>query len=79
MFADKISLLGEFVKSDLTRTVLNVSVQESAEKALTLIGGKDGIDVRNVELNVNGADLAMETTSGVSVDSSSINNVGNRI
>ena len=78
LFADKISLLGEFVKSDLTRTVLNVSVQESAEKALTLIGGKDGIDVRNVELNVNGADLAMETTSGVSVDSSSINNVGNR-
>jgi hypothetical protein len=34
--------------------------------------------VSNVELNVNGADLAMETASGVSVDSSSINNVGNR-
>jgi hypothetical protein len=78
LFADKISLLGEFVKSDLTRTVLNVSVKESAEKALTLIGGKDGIDVRNVELNVNGADLTMETASGVSVDSSKIEGVGNK-
>ena len=78
LFADKISLLGEFVKSDLTRTILNVSVQESAEKALTLIGGKDGIDVRNVELNVNGADLTMETASGVSVDSSKIEGVGNK-
>jgi len=53
-------------------------VQESAEKALTLIGGKDGIDVRNVELNVNGADLTMETASGVSVDSSKIEGVGNK-
>jgi hypothetical protein len=30
LFADKISLLGESVKSDRTRTVLDVSVQESA-------------------------------------------------
>jgi hypothetical protein len=78
LFADKISLLGEFEKFDGTTTVLDVSLEESNEKALTLIGGKDGIDVRNVVLNVNGADLAMETSSGVSMDTAFVKNVGNK-
>jgi hypothetical protein len=78
LFADKISLLGEFEKFDGTTTVLDVSLEESNEKALTLIGGKDGIDVRNVVLDVNGADLAMETSSGVSMDTAFIKNVGNK-
>jgi len=78
LFADKISLLGEFEKIDGTRTVLDVSLKESKDKSLSLIGGKDGIEVRNVFLNVNGADLTMETSSGVSMDSAYINNVGNK-
>jgi hypothetical protein len=78
LFADKISLLGEFEKIDGTRTVLDVSLKESNDKSLSLIGGKDGIEVRNVFLNVNGADLTMETSSGVSMDSAYINNVGNK-
>jgi len=78
LFADKISLLGEFEKFDGTTTVLDVSLEESNEKALTLIGGKDGIDVRNVVLDVNGADLAMETSSGVSMDTAFVKNVGNK-
>jgi FecR protein len=78
LFADKISLLGEFEKSDGTRTVLDVSMKESSEMALTLIGGKDGIDVSNVFLNVNGADLTMETSAGVFMDSTHVNDVGNK-
>jgi hypothetical protein len=78
LFADKISLLGESVKSDRRRTVLDVSVQESAEKGLTLIGGKDGIDVRNVELNINGANLTMETAAGVSMESALLKDIGNK-
>jgi hypothetical protein len=81
LYADKISLVGE--KSKVPTTVFDVSLvpdplNESSPKSLSLIAGGGGIDVSNVELNVNGADLAMETASGVSVDSSSINNVGNR-
>jgi len=78
LFADKISLLGEFEKIDGTRTALDVSLKETNDKSLSLIGGKDGIEVRNVFLNVNGADLTMETSSGVSMDSAYINNVGNK-
>jgi hypothetical protein len=78
LFADKISLLGEFEKFDGTRTVLDVSLKESNDKSLSLIGGKYGIDVRNVFLDVNGADLTMETSSGVSVESAYINNIGNK-
>ena len=78
LFADKISLLGEFEKFDGTRTVLDVSLKESNDKSLSLIGGKYGIDVRNVFLDVNGADLTMETSSGVSMDSAYINNIGNK-
>jgi len=78
LFADKISLLGEFEKFDGTTTVLDVSLAESNGKALTLVGGKDGIDVRNVVLDVNGADLAMETSSGVSMDTAFVKNVGNK-
>jgi hypothetical protein len=78
MFADKISLLGEFEKFDGTTTVLDVSLKESNDKSLTLIGGKGGIDVRNVVLDVNGADLTMETSSGVSMDTATVKNIGNK-
>ena len=78
MFADKISLLGEFEKFDGTTTVLDVSLKESNDKSLTLIGGKGGIDVRNVVLDVNGADLTMETASGVSMDTATVKNIGNK-
>ena len=78
LYADKISLAGEFEKFDGTTTVLNVALKESNEKALTLIGGKDGIDARNVVLDVNGADLTMETSSGVSMDTAYVKNVGNK-
>ena len=78
LYADKISLLGEFEKFDGTTTVLDVSLQDSNEKALTLIGGKNGIDVRNVVLDVNGADLTMETSSGVSMDTAFVKNIGNK-
>ena len=78
LYADKISLLGEYEKFDGTTTVLDVSLQNSNEKALTLIGGKGGIDVRNVVLDVNGADLTMETASGVSMDTATLKNIGNK-
>ena len=78
MYADKISLLGEFEKFDGQTTVLDVLLKESNDKALTLIGGKDGIDMRNVCLDVNGADLTMETSSGVSMDTAYVKNVGNK-
>jgi hypothetical protein len=80
LFADKISLLRESDKLAGTTTEINVKLNElnqSNEKALTLIGGENGIDVRNVVLDVNGADLAMETSSGISMDSSYIKNIGN--
>ena len=76
LFADKISLVGESEKFDGTRTVLDVSLKESNEKSLSLIGGKDGIDVRDVVLDVNGADLMMETFAGVSIDNAYVKNVG---
>jgi hypothetical protein len=81
LYADKISLAGQFEKFDGTTTVLDVflnPLSESSEKSLTLIGGKDGIDVRNVVLDVNGADLAMETSSGVSMDAAYVKNVGDK-
>ena len=78
LFADKISLLGEFEKFDGTRTILDISMRESNEKSLTLIGGEDGIDVRSVVLDVNGADLTLETSSGVSMDNAYVRNVGNK-
>ena len=78
LYADKISLVGEFEKFDGTTTVLNVALKESNEKALTLIGGMEGIDARNVVLDVNGADLTMETSSGVSMDAAFVKNVGTK-
>jgi len=76
LYGEKISLLGEFEKLDGTRTALDVSLAESNDKALTLIGGKGGIDVSNVALDVNGADLTMETSSGISMDNAYVKNVG---
>ena len=76
LYGEKISLLGEFEKLDGTRTVLDVSLTESNDKSLTLIAGKNGIDVSNVALDVNGADLMMETSAGVSMDNAYVKNVG---
>jgi hypothetical protein len=76
LYGEKISLLGEFEKLDGTRTVLDVSLTESNDKSLTLIAGKNGIDVSNVALEVNGADLMMETSAGVSMDNAYVKNVG---
>ena len=81
LYADKISLTGQFEKFDGTTTLLDVflnPLSESSEKSLTLIGGKDGIDVRNVVLDINDADLAMETSSGVSMDATYVKNVGDK-
>jgi hypothetical protein len=78
LYADKIALLGEFEKNNGETTVLDVSLKESNDKALTLIGGKGGIDVSNVVLDVNGADLTMETSSGVSMDTAFVKEVGNK-
>jgi hypothetical protein len=81
LYADKISLLRESDKLFGTETEINVELNElnqSNEKSLTLIGGKNGIDVSNVVLDVNGADLTMETSSGVSMDTASLKNIGNK-
>jgi len=81
LYADQISLVGEFEKLDGTSTVLDVSLnpfKESNEKSLTLIAGQAGIYVRNVMLDVNGADLTVETSSGISIDSAFVKNVGNK-
>jgi hypothetical protein len=78
LYADKIGLLGKFEKNNGETTLLDVSLKESNDKSLTLIGGKGGIDVSNVVLDVNGADLTMETSSGVNMDTAYVKNVGNQ-
>ena len=81
LYADKISLLRESDKLGGTATEINVKLNESNqsnEKSLTLIGGKNGIDVSNVVLDVNGADLTMKTSSGVSMDTAFVKEVGNK-
>jgi len=81
LYADKISLLRESDKLGGTATEINVKLNESNqsnEKSLTLIGGKNGIDVSNVVLDVNGADLTMETAAGVSMESALLKDIGNK-
>ena len=78
LYADKIGLLGKFEKNNGETTLLDVSLKESNDKALTLIGGKGGIDVSNVVLDVNGADLTMETAAGVSMESALLKDIGNK-
>ena len=81
LYADKISLAGK--KSNVPTTVLDVSLvpdplDESSPKSLSLIAGSGGIDVSNVVLDVNGADLAMETSAGVSMESALLKDIGNK-
>jgi hypothetical protein len=81
LYADKISLAGE--KSNVPTTVLDVSLapdllNESSPKSLSLIAGGGGIDVSNVVLDVNGADLALETSAGVSMESADVKKIGDR-
>jgi FecR protein len=81
LYADKISLAGK--KSNVPTTVLDVSLvpdplDESSPKSLSLIAGSGGIDVSNVELNVNGANLTMETAAGVSMESALLKDIGNK-
>lgn len=81
LYADKISLAGE--KSNVPTTVLDVSLardrlNKSSPKSLSLIAGGGGIDVSNVVLDVNGADLALETSAGVSMESADVKKIGDR-
>jgi hypothetical protein len=81
LYADKISLAGE--RSNVPTTVLDVSLvpdpsNESSPKSLSLIAGGGGIDVSNVVLDVNGADLALETSAGVSMESADVKETGNK-
>jgi hypothetical protein len=79
LYADKISL-GGIVKEDGTTTLLNVSLDPlgtSTEQFLALVGGQGGIDMKDVVLDVNGANLSMETSAGINIESGTIRNVGN--
>jgi hypothetical protein len=79
LYADKISL-GGIVKGDGTTTLLNVSLDPlgtSTEQFLALVGGQGGIDMKDVVLDVNGANLSMETSAGINIESGTIRNVGN--
>ena len=81
MYADKISLAGK--KSNVPTTVLDVSLvpdplDELSPTSLSLIAGVGGIDVSNVVLDVNGADLTMETAAGVSMESALLKDIGNK-
>jgi hypothetical protein len=79
LYADKISFVGIF-KTDRTTTLLNVSLDPlgtSTEQFLALVGGQGGIDMKDVVLDVNGANLSMETSAGINIESGTIRNVGN--
>ena len=79
LYADKISLVG-IVKEDGTTTLLNVSLDPlgtSTEQFLALVGGQGGIDMKDVVLDVNGANLSMDTSAGINIESGTIQNVGN--
>jgi hypothetical protein len=79
LYADKISLVG-IVKTDGTTTLLNVSLDPlgtSTEQFLALVGGQGGIQMKDVVLDVNGANLSMDTSAGINIESGTIRNVGN--
>ena len=79
LYADKISFVG-ILKTDRTTTLLNVSLDPlgtSTEQFLALVGGQGGIDMKDVVLDVNGANLSMETSAGINIESGAIRNVGN--
>jgi hypothetical protein len=79
LYADKISLVGN-VKTDGATTLLNVSLDPlgtSTLQFLALVAGQGGIDMKDVVLDVNGANLSMETSAGINIESGTIRNVGN--
>ena len=79
LYADKISLVG-IVKTDGTTTLLNVSLDPlgtSTEQFLALVGGQGGIYMKDTVLDVNGANLSMDTSAGINIESGTIRNVGN--
>jgi len=79
LYADKISLVGN-VKTDGTTTLLDVSLDPlgtSTEQFLALVGGQGGIQMKDVVLDVNGANLSMDTSAGINIESGTIRNVGN--
>jgi hypothetical protein len=82
LYADKISLVGNLVKNDGTTTLLDVSLnpqEKLTEKFLALAAGQGGIDMKDVILNVNGANLTMETSAGINIESGIIKDVGNTL
>jgi hypothetical protein len=82
LYADKISLVGNLEKNDGTTTLLDVSLnpqEKLTEKFLALAAGQGGIDMKDVILNVNGANLTMETSAGINIESGIIQDVGNTL
>jgi len=80
LYADKISLLGNLEKKDGTTTFLDVSLDPlgtSIEQYLALVGGQGGIHMKDIVLDVNGANLTMDTSAGINIESGTIQNVGN--
>jgi hypothetical protein len=79
LYADKINLVG-IEKADGTTTLLNVSLDPlgtSTEQFFALIGGQGGIHMKDIVLDLNGANLTMDTSAGINVESGTIQNVGN--
>ena len=82
LYADKISLVGNLEKNDGTTTFLNVILDPlgtSTEQFLALAAGQGGIDMKDVILNMNGANLTMETSAGINIERGIIKDVGNTL
>ena len=85
MYADKMSFQGALGVSAAPTTELNIlqkdsviSVQNKPLESLTLLAGKDGIGFYDIQLNLGGADLNIETSAGVIMDRTAITDVGNK-
>ena len=85
MYADKMSFQGALGVSAAPTTKLNIlqkdsviSGQNKPLESLTLLAGKDGIDFYDIQLNLGGADLNIETSAGVIMDRTAITGVGNK-
>jgi hypothetical protein len=80
LYADKISLIGNLEKNDGNTTFLDVSLDPlgtSTEQFLALVGGQGGVYMKDTVLDVNGANLTMDTSAGINIESGTIQNVGN--
>jgi len=85
MYADKMSFQGALGVSAAPTTELNIlqkdsviSGQNKPLESLTLLAGKDGIGFYDIQLNLGGADLNIETSAGVIMDRTAITDVGNK-